>query len=373
MIADRVRIDAYVRALRQSVQPGAVVMDIGTGPGIMAVLACQLGASRVYAIESDEIIQVARQIAAANGCADKIEFIEDLSTKVTTPVRADVIVSDMRGVLPLYAHHIESIADARRRFLAPTGILIPQKDTIWASVIEAPERYARIVGPWERRELNQDFTAVRRMIVNDLQKARFKPEQLLSEPKLWATIDYTNVDSPDFQGSLNWTIERAGTGHGMAVWFDTQLADDVGFSNAPGAPEAIYGSMMFPWMNPVPLAAGQRVCIDLQAKLLEDDYFWRWTTKIASVDSPNEVLAGFDQSQLLATVRSLSKLRKGASDYIPRLSEEGRVRQKALELMDGQTSLEEIARRLAIEFPKRFSRWQQALTFAGELSKQSSL
>jgi protein arginine N-methyltransferase 1 len=373
MIADRVRIDAYVRALRQSVQPGAVVMDIGTGPGIMAVLACQLGASRVYAIESDEIIQVARQIAAANGCADKIEFIEDLSTKVTTPVRADVIVSDMRGVLPLYAHHIESIADARRRFLAPTGILIPQKDTIWASIIEAPERYARIVDPWERCELNQDFTAVRRMIVNDLQKARFKPEQLLSEPKLWATIDYTNVDSPDFQGSLNWTIERAGTGHGMAVWFDTQLADDVGFSNAPGAPEAIYGSMMFPWMNPVPLAAGQRVCIDLQAKLLEDDYFWRWTTKIASVDSPNEVLAGFDQSQLLATVRSLSKLRKGASDYIPRLSEEGRVRQKALELMDGQTSLEEIARRLAIEFPKRFSRWQRALTFAGELSKQSSL
>jgi hypothetical protein len=159
----------------------------------------------------------------------------------------------------------------------------------------------------------------------------------------------------------------------MAVWFDTQLADDVGFSNAPGAPEAIYGSMMFPWMNPVPLAAGQRVCVDLQAKLLEDDYFWRWTTKIASVDAPDEVLAGFDQSQLLATVRSMKKLRKTASDYIPRLSEEGRLRQKALELMDGQTSLEEIARRLAIEFPKRFSRWQQALTFAGELSKQSSL
>ena len=100
MIADRVRIAAYVQALRQAVRPGAVVVDIGTGPGIMAVLACQLGASRVYAIESDEIIQVARAIAAANGCADRIEFIEDLSTKVTLPVRADVIVSDMRGVLP---------------------------------------------------------------------------------------------------------------------------------------------------------------------------------------------------------------------------------------------------------------------------------
>src|ERR1700722_5443460 len=106
MIADRIRIDAFAQALRGTIRPGAVVMDIGTGPGIMAVLACQLGASRVYAIESGEIIQVARTIAAANGCADRIEFIEEVSTKVTIPVRADVIVSDMRGILPLFQHHI---------------------------------------------------------------------------------------------------------------------------------------------------------------------------------------------------------------------------------------------------------------------------
>jgi len=373
MIADRVRIAAYIQALRQSVRPGAVVMDIGTGQGIMAVLACQLGASRVYAIEPDEIIQVARTIAAANGCADKIEFIEDLSNKVTLPLRADVIVSDMRGILPLFGHHIPSIADARRRFLAPSGTLISRKDTIWTSIVEAPERYSKIVDPWERNELGQDLSSARRMIVNDMHKARFKPEQVLTEPKLWATIDYANVENPDFQGSLNWTVQRAGTGHGIAVWFDAELADGVGFSNAPGAPEAIYGSMMFPWMNPVPLAAGQSVCVDLQAKLLEDDYFWRWTTKIASVDAPAEILAGFDQSQLQGTVRSLAKLRKTASDYIPRLSEEGRMQKKALELMDGQASLEEIAQRLAAEFPKRFSRWQQALTFAGEISKDKSM
>jgi len=373
MIVDSVRIAAYVQALRQSVRPGAVVMDIGTGPGIMAVLACQLGASRVYAIEPDEIIQVARTIAAANGCADKIEFIEDLSNKATLPLRADVIVSDMRGILPLFGHHIPSIADARRRFLAPSGTLISRKDTIWTSIVEAPERYSKIVDPWERNELGQDLSSARRMIVNDMHKARFSPEQLLTEPQLWATIDYASVENPDFQGSLNWTVQRAGTGHGIAVWFDTELAEGVGFSNAPGAPEAIYGSVFFPWMNPVPLAAGQSVCVDLQAKLLEDDYFWRWTTKIASVDAPAEILAGFDQSQLQGTVRSLAKLRKTASDYIPRLSEEGRMQKKALELMDGQASLEEIAQRLAAEFPKRFSRWQQALTFAGEISKDKSM
>mgnify|MGYP001184895145 CR=1 FL=1 len=73
MIADRVRMDAYVRALRQAVVPGSVVIDIGTGTGIFAMLACQFGARRVYAIEPDDAIQVAREIAAANGFADRID------------------------------------------------------------------------------------------------------------------------------------------------------------------------------------------------------------------------------------------------------------------------------------------------------------
>src|SRR5579863_7388717 len=112
MIADRVRMEAYARALRQTVKPGSVVLEIGTGPGIFAILACQLGAGRVIAIESDEIIQLARENAAINHCADRIEFIEDLSTNVTLPAKADVIVSDLRGVVPLYGRHLPSIVDA---------------------------------------------------------------------------------------------------------------------------------------------------------------------------------------------------------------------------------------------------------------------
>jgi protein arginine N-methyltransferase 1 len=372
MVADRVRVEAYAQALRQTVRPGSVVVDIGTGTGIMAVLACQLGASRVYAIEPSEIIQVAREIAAANRCADKIEFIEDLSTKVTLPVRADVIVSDIRGVLPLFKHHIPSIADARRRFLAPGGALIPQKDAVWASIVEAPERYGEIVDPWERNALGQDLSPARRMAVNDIQKARLTQGQLLTKPQLWAMLDYASVENPDVQGKLEWNVERSGTGHGILAWFETELAHGVGFSNAPGSPETIYGSNFFPWMNPVPLAAGQIVCVDLGAKLLEEDYTWRWATRVQSAEKPGETLASFDQSQLKGMMLSLAKLHRTASDYVPQLSEEGRMLRRTLELMDGQVSLEEIARRLAAEFPQRFTRWQQALSFAGMISKENS-
>ena len=207
MIADRVRAGAFLEALRAVVRPGAVVMDIGTGPGIMAVEACRLGASRVFAIEPSEVIQVAREIAAANHCADKIEFFEDISTNITVPIRADVIISDLRGALPLFDHNIPCIADARRRFLAPGGTLIGRKDRIWVAIVEAPERYQQIVGPWDRDFTGQDLSPVRRMIVNDLHRIRATPGQLLTSPNLWATLDYTQIEDPDVQGELTWTVE----------------------------------------------------------------------------------------------------------------------------------------------------------------------
>src|SRR5262245_46851914 len=131
MIADRVRTDAYASALRRVLRPGGVCLDLGTGTGFFAVLACRLGARKVIAVEPNDAIHVARQVAAANGCAERITFIQDLSTRVQLTERADVIVSDLRGILPMMGHHLPNLIDARSRLLAPGGALIPQSDTLW--------------------------------------------------------------------------------------------------------------------------------------------------------------------------------------------------------------------------------------------------
>ena len=148
MIADKVRLDPYTYALKAKIGPNSVVLDIGTGAGIHALLACKFGARKVYAIEPNDAIHLARELAQANGFADRIEFIQDISTHVTLPERADVIVSDLRGVLPLYGQHIPSIIDARQRHLAPGGTLIPPRDTVWASLVEARCVSDDVVGPW---------------------------------------------------------------------------------------------------------------------------------------------------------------------------------------------------------------------------------
>ncbi len=191
MIADKGRMAAYERALRQAVTPGCVVLDIGAGTGILALLACRLGARRVYAIEPNDAIGLAREIAAVNGYAKSIEFIQELSTKVALPEQADVIVSDLRGILPLFPGNVAAVADARKRFLASGGVLIPRQDELWAAVVQAPDLYDGYVLPWENNGFDLDMRAARRMVTNTWRKGRVTPEQMLVEPRCWATLDYT--------------------------------------------------------------------------------------------------------------------------------------------------------------------------------------
>jgi protein arginine N-methyltransferase 1 len=372
MIADRVRIDAHAQALRQAVKPGSIVVDIGTGTGIFAVLACRYGARRVYALEPSDVIEVARETAAADGCADRIEFIQALSTKVALPVRADVILSDLRGVLPPLGSHIPSIADARERLLAPGGTLIPQRDRLWGAVVSAPDVYDRHVTPWGRETLGVDMEPSRRKVANTWRKHRFQPEQIVLPPQLWGTLDYRTVTQPDVAGEMAWIVERPATAHGLAVWFDALLAEGVAFSNAPGGPELIYGNAFFPWSSPVDLDIGDTVTVALHADLVGDDYVWRWDARVLAQGHPERAKANFRQSTFFGAPLAPQRLRKQSSGYVPELNADGEIDRYVLSQIDGAKSLMTIAKELAVRHPERFHDWHQALTRVGELSQRYS-
>lgn len=375
MIADDVRMGAFVAALRGAVRPGAVVVDIGTGTGIFALLACRFGARRVYAIEPDDAIQVAREIAAANGFSDRIEFIQAMSTDVTLPERADVIISDIGGVLPWFRQHISSIADARRRLLAPGGALIPRRDVGWAAVVEAPDLYARHSDPWDDNVFGLDMEAARRVVVNMWRRGLVTKDNLLTEPQRWATLDYDVAEDPDARAQVTWTVTRPGTGHGLAVGFDRTLADGIYLSNAPDAPESIrpehiYGTAFFPWTKPVALTSGDRVVVDLEARLIRDDYIWSWKTRILNQGQSGAEKAHFAQSTFCGMPLSPAQLRKRAASYTPTLNEDGRIVSFVLASMNDEVPVGEIARLMSIEFPGRFPRPQDALGHVADLSRR---
>ncbi len=368
MIADAKRTAGYLEALRQTITPGAVVLDIGTGIGMFAMMACQCGAARVYAIDPSDLIDLARELAAANSYADRIHFIQGISTRITLPEPVDVIVSDLHGALPFYQQIIPSIVDARQRFLAPGGRLIPQEDTLWAAVVELPEVYENLTAPWNENVYGLDLRLARPLAFNNSNSATVTPERLLAPAQCWWTLNFYTVEEPNAQAELTWTVARTGTAHGMAIWFDALLAPDVSFSNRPGERPGVYPSSFFPWPDPVNLAVGDVVSVDLAADLVGDDYIWRWDTRVLDQGQPRRLKAEFRQSSFYATVLSPQTLRQRAHSHVPILTEDGKIDGVILELMDGRNSLGEIARQLAARFPARFAGEPEALSRVGELS-----
>ena len=302
MIADAARMEAYVAALRQTVKTDSVVMDLGCGAGVFAVLACKFGARRVYAVEPENVIGLAREIAAANGCSDRIEFFDKLSTEITLPEPADIIISDLRGVLPWFEQHIPSLIDARTRLLEKRGILIPRRDTLWAALVEAPVQYAELVSPWRDNKFGLDLSPGTRLITNNWRKTHITPEQFLVEPVCWTTIDYGKVESPDVHAGVSWQAARNGTAHGVAVWFDSELVEGIRISNHPVAPKMIYGVGLFPFSKPVEVLEGERIELRLAADLVQDGYVWRWDTDFPTVS--------FKQSTFYGVPLSAAQLRK---------------------------------------------------------------
>jgi type I protein arginine methyltransferase len=372
MIADKGRMEAYVKALRQSVKPDSVVVDIGTGTGIFALLACQFGARKVYAIEPSDAIQVAKEIAKKNGYGDRIIFIQDVSTKVQIPELADVIVSDIRGMLPLFQQHIPAIIDARNRLLTEGGILIPQRDILWAAVVEVPHLYDRIVDVWDNNIYGLNMTDARQIVINNWGKGWVAPAQLLTVPQSWAILDYFTIENPDVTAELSWTVARSGTGYGVSIWFDAMLAESIGFSTAPGMPELVYGNGFLPWLKPVFLEVGDTISVNLQANLVGNDYIWRWNSSVFHQGDLSQVKASFQQSTFFATPLSLLQLRKSSSDYLPSLNQDGEIDRLILNLISDGLVLGDIATQVQEKFPTYFTNWQNALTRVGNLAQKYS-
>jgi protein arginine N-methyltransferase 1 len=292
MIADRVRGDAYARAIASTVRPDDIVVDLGTGTGIFAVLACRAGARRVYAIEPAGIIEVARELAAANGCLERIEFLQSDSREIELTEKANVLIADLRGTIPFFAASLDALIDARNRFLLEGGALIPQRDILFAALAESPEAYAVHDQPWASRWEGIDLTPARRLTVNSMKKRMIEPVELISEPAIVVAIDYATIAATDFEATIELRATRDGIAHGFALWFDTLLAPDIGFSNAPDSAPTIYGRSFVPYESPVDLRQGDAILIDLGARFLNDadDYLWRWNTILKKRDGePREL------------------------------------------------------------------------------------
>jgi protein arginine N-methyltransferase 1 len=375
MITDEIRMDPYVYALKAAIGPDSVVLDIGTGTGIHALLACKFGARKVYAVEPNEAIHLAQELARANGFADRIEFIQNISTRVILPEKADVIVSDLRGVLPLYEGHITSIIDARQRHLAPGGALIPRRDTLSVSLVEAPSVYDEIIKPWNY-PYGLAMEEAKQLVLNswvEESTATFSKRNLLMESQIWTVLDYLSIDNPNVE-PLNVTQKatRDGTAHGLWMWFDAKITDELCICNGPQSEKTakVYGCGFFPLLVPVVVNQGDMITLNIRADLIEEQYVWCWHTRIQSGDNPQAIKADFEQSTDLQGRLDSAVPHNQVLNFRPARSQAGEIDHFILEKMDGRHTIDQIARQVQEKYSARFKTQKEAQFYVNDLSQE---
>jgi len=143
MLHDDRRTNDYIAALQAAVRPEDIVLDIGTGSGVLAIAAARAGARHVYAVEASDIADAAERVLTRNGVQDRVTLIRGWSREIELPERADLLVAELIGNEPLEEEILETTLDARRRLLKPDARLIPHTLELVARPLLVPDAEAR--------------------------------------------------------------------------------------------------------------------------------------------------------------------------------------------------------------------------------------
>lgn len=345
MAVDGVRLDAYSRAIARAVRPGSVVVDLGCGTGIMSLLALRAGARRVHAVEMDPAVWLARDLAVANGYGDKLVVHHGSSFDLELDERADVILADLRGSSPLFGQNVAALEDAKRRLLAPGGVLTPARDRLFVALAENASHRRDLENGWAAFERTGfDAGPARSATLNAMYTDEELPvnaNDVLSEAKVWTEIRYGEPFERAISATVDLRITRGGTAYSLVIWLEANVFEDIVYDNAPGQ-RVVYSRLVLPLLEPVRVAAGDAARVTIRTDVGGDQ--WAWETEIAGQPRVR-------QATFLGLPASPQSLLRDSLEATPSRSPSGDRAVQVLEMLDGERSVRELVDTLAASAP----------------------
>jgi type I protein arginine methyltransferase len=361
MIADGARTSAYAKALRAVVVPGDRVLEVGAGFGFFSVIAARAGADHVDAVDTNPAIHLGARVAVANGCADHIAFHHRNIADVTLPQRADVLLIDVRGPTPFGSRSLEILIDARDRLLRPGGRIVARADRVMAAPARTPSVFRREVHAAHGRE-GLDLEPIERIVFDTPLRCPIAADDLVGDGHCWVVLDYRSLASTSGNGSVAWRLERGTTVDGLALWFEADLADGVGFSTRPGGDISAYTQMFIPFRRPIAAERGGRLRVELAARQMRENYVWSWRGWLAPETSDTEELV-VDQNSLAELVLDPAAMPLTDADTVPAMGPKAAALLALLSRIDGRRSVDALARTLAGDMPDLFAKQEVACEF----------
>lgn len=264
MMNDIRRNDAFERAIRRAIAkhgPSTRVLDIGSGSGLLSMMAARAGAASVVSCEAvPAVAETARQIVKLNGYADKVRVIAKRSTDlaISTDLEqpADVLVSEILSNSVLTEGVLPTFEDAIKRLVSPTATLIPRGVTAVGCLAggAALERLA-FVGPVAGFDLSP-FTA---LAAPRLPIVGFTPPwQRLSQDHDFVQFDLTERSHLPTLSRLPVQVSADGIAVGIVQWMRIELDEETTFVNAPETTtEGGWQQVLHTFPAPRPVTAGQ--------------------------------------------------------------------------------------------------------------------
>ena len=292
MICDRVRTDAFRRAIDSVVKPGDIVLDVGAGTGILSLFAARAGAARVYAVERTTVAVLAQELAAANGVAEVVEVIQGDITEIELPERVDVIVSEWLGGFGIDEGMLVPVIVARDRWLKPGGVMIPRSVTAWTGLVQ-DRHLGQTMGFLRDDPYGLRLDGLVEMTVNEIiysgSARHLREDDRRSEPgALWTTdaamMSLEQAKAPHEAETLL-HVRDPGTANALALWFDADLAPGITLAVGSGDPPTHWGMTTAPLRSPVELTPGMDVRARVRNAPARPEGTWtRWAIAMPGGD-----------------------------------------------------------------------------------------
>ncbi|KAH0604441.1 uncharacterized protein H6S33_006818 [Morchella sextelata] len=242
MLKDEVRTNSYKNAIYQNAHlfKDKVVLDVGCGTSILSMFAVKAGAKHVIGVDMSTIIEKAREIVEVNGMSDKITLLQGKMEEVVLPVdKVDIIISEWMGYFLLYESMLDTVLLARDKYLAPGGLIFPDKANIYMAAIEDGDYKEEKIGFWNN-VYGFNFSPLQKTALAEPLVDTVEMKAIVTDPGLIFSIDLYTVTPAELAFSVPYslTVTRNDFVHALISWFDIEFTachKPIRFSTGPHA------------------------------------------------------------------------------------------------------------------------------------------
>lgn len=267
MLADKVRHDAFYKALEKVIVPGqTTVADIGSGTGILAFMAEKLGAKECTLYEVGDIARISKQLIAENKMKN-CHVVQKHSMEVRNPPRVDLVLSETLGNYALEEHILETLMDAKR-FVKPGGIIMPSTLRQFVVPVTTDRFLHEITDTWGNVGYDLAFSAAESIALNNLYVRTVTPDDLLKGTNAiqqWDAINFAGKEDSVRSGKAQWVLSEDVSISGFCLFWESDLVRGVTLSTSPYSPATHWEQIYVPTSNSVACEKGDEISVLLHS------------------------------------------------------------------------------------------------------------